>query len=138
LALAVPVVAKPQGKTTPAPAPAAPAATEGEDQEGTIPGVSAKRSVGDGYIGVTIDNAGFKLAFYDAKKKQVPCDVARASARWNPAYKHGDERKMLNPSGDGMTLVSSDVRPPYNFKLWITLFSEDDKALETIVVDFRG
>ena len=133
----LPAVAKPQGKTAPAPAASEEAKAEGEEAEPTIPGLSVPRKSGNGYIGVTIEGSGFKLAFYDAKKKPVPCDVARATARWRPHYKTTEEFKTLTPSGDGMTLVSSDVRPPYNFKLFLTLLSEDGQALESYSLDFH-
>lgn len=136
--LVLPMLAKPPAKPAPAAAKQEEAAkAEGDDAEATIPGVSVARKNGD-FIGIEIADGGFKLSFYDKKKKQIDCDVARATARWNPKYKKGDERAVLNPSGDGKTLTSPNIRPPYNFKLYLTLLSSDDQAVETFVVDFRG
>src|SRR5882757_10913630 len=125
--MVVPILAKPPAKPGPAPAKQEDTAKpEGDEPELTIPGVSVPRANG-GFIGITIDDSGFKLSFYDKKKKPVDCDVARATARWKPNYKIGEERRVLNPSGDGKTLTSTPVRPPYQFKLYLTLLSEDDK-----------
>lgn len=140
LVFALPLSAKPQGKTTPAPAAKEEAKAEGEEAEPTIPGYSmARRNASGGFIGLTMDGNGFKLSFYDAKKKPAPCDVARATARWRTNYKTSEEFKTLLPSGDGMTLVSSDVKPPYNFKLvFLNLLSEDGTVLESYSFAFRG
>jgi hypothetical protein len=136
--MVLPMLAKPPAKPAPAPAQQEETAkADGEEPEPTIPGVSAPRANG-GFIGIEIAGGGFKLSFYDKKKKQVDCDVARAAARWKPNYTIVQERSILNPSGDGKTLVSSDVRPPYNFKLHLTLLSEDDKAVESFTLDFRA
>lgn len=133
--LTLPVLAKPAVKPVRAPAKQEEIAKEAEP---VIPGVVAERKNG-GFIGVEIADGGFKLSFYDAKKKQIPCDVARATARWNPINKKGDERRVLNPSGDGKTLTCVRVQPPYNFKLFITLLSEDGEAVESFPgLDFRS
>ena len=138
MGMAMPLLAKPPAKPAPAPAKQEETAKpEGEEPEGTIEGISAPRKNG-GYIGITIDDSGFKLSFYDKKKKPVDCDVARAAARWQPKYRIPDERRILNPSGDGKTLVSSSVRQPYNFKLYLTLLSDDDQAVESFVLDFHS
>lgn len=135
----LPAMAKPQGKTAPAPAPAEEAKSEGTEEEATIPGYSVERKNGKGYLGLTMEGNGFKLSFYDAKKKPVACDVARATARWRTNYKTSEEFKTLLPSGDGMTLVSPDVKPPYNFKLvFLTLLSEDGEVLESYSFAFHN
>ncbi len=137
--MVVPLLAAPPTKpapTKPVPAKPAPAKQgeiakpEGEKPEATIPGVSAPRAKG-GFIGVEVGDSGFKLSFYDKDKKPVDCDVARASVRWNPSYKHGEEHRVLNPSGDGKTLVSTTVRPPYNFLFFLTLIGENGDAVES-------
>jgi hypothetical protein len=89
-------------------------------------------------LGLTIDNGGFKLSFYDKKKKPVDCDVARAAARWQPNYTVVEAHCILNPTGDGKTLISPTVRPPYNFKLHLTLLSDDGQAVESYTIDFHG
>jgi hypothetical protein len=134
--LALPMLAQPPAK----PAPAKPGETAKEEAEPVIPGMTLTRKNGD-FIGLELADGNFKLSFYDKKKKPIPCDVAQATARWNPSYKKGDERRVLNPSGDGKTLISNPpvVRPPYNFKLFLTLLSEDGQAVESFpAIDFRG
>jgi hypothetical protein len=129
--MVMPMLAKPPAKSAPAPAKQEETAkAEGEEAEGAIEGVSAPRKNG-GFIGITVDENGFKLSFYDKKKKQVDCDVARAAVRWNPSYKIGEERRMLNPSGDGKTLTSPPVRAPYNFRFTLVLLTESGDAVES-------
>jgi hypothetical protein len=134
--LALPVLAQAPAK----PAPAKPGETAKEEPEPVIPGTTLDRKDGS-FIGLELADGGFKLSFYDKKKKQVACDVAQATARWNPNNKKGDERRVLNLSGDGKTLVSNPpvVRPPYIFKLYLTLLSEDGQVVESFpAIDFRG
>ncbi len=57
-------------------------------------------------------------------------------------YKVGDERAVLNPGGDEHSLASvSLVRPPLNFRLYITLLGTGadgtETAVENYTVDFR-
>jgi hypothetical protein len=108
----------------------------------TIDGVEVSRGA-LGFLGVQIVEGSFKIAFYDAKKKPIKADVTRALLRWNPKYKIGSERVVLNLSGDGKSLTSArDIRPPYLFKLFITLLKDgadgEDAAGETYVIDFRA
>lgn len=96
-----------------------------------------------GFMGVQIVNNTFKISFYDAKKKPAKADVTRALLRWDPKYKKGSERVVLNVSEDGKSLSSPrDIRPPYLFKLFITLLKDaaegEDAPGETHVIDFRG
>ena len=123
-------------KNTPAtPGAQKPAAPEPEPQ---IPGITIPRAKG-GFLGILVENGNFKLSFYDAKKKPAPVDVARATARWPVKYRLGDERTVLNPTGDGTALTSGTfVRPPFVFKLYLSLFVEGrDDAAESYVIDFR-
>lgn len=111
------------------------------EEEPKIPGFVIPRDKG-GYLGLTLENYCFKLSFYDAKKRPVKADVTRVRARWAPNYKVGNERTVLNLTPDGMALVSNQyVRPPYNFKLFLTFLKEDgddeQAAVEHYVVDFR-
>ncbi len=100
-----------------------------------------------GFLGLQLVGGTFKLSFYDMKKKPVAPDVARALLRWDPKGKVGQERLVLNR--DGMALSSPrPVKPPYVFKLFITLIPEGvatgadnpdaAPAGETIVVDYKG
>jgi hypothetical protein len=111
------------------------------EEEPVIPGIVIPRTNG-GYLGLTLENSNFKLSFYDAKKKPAKADVTRATARWQAQYKIADERAVLNPTSDGMALASNKfVRPPYVFKLYLTLFKEGGEGEETTaepyLVDFR-
>ena len=111
-----------------------------EEPPAKIDGVEIPRGE-KGYLGIQIVNSTFKLSFYDAKKKPIAPDVARAALRWDPKYKVGEERVILNP--DEKSLSSpKNIRPPYNFKLFITLFKApaegaDPVATENYTIDFR-
>ena len=90
-----------------------------------------------------IVNSTFKISFYDANRKPAKADVARALLRWVPKSRSGSEWVVLNLSEDGKSLVSpKTIRPPYFFKLFITLLKDapagEEAAGETYVVDFRG
>lgn len=140
LGLVAPMFAQAPSKSKPAPAPAKQEETakpEGEEAEIVLPGTVIARKEG-GFLSVTVENNVFKIAFYDAKKKQVAPDVARAAIRWSPKNKKGDERRILNPAGDGMTLESPPpVLPPHNFRIFVTLLNASDEAVETHNTDFR-
>jgi len=115
-----------------APAPPAP------KMEGTIIARGER-----GFIGVQMLGATFRINFYDAKKKPVAPDVARAVLRWDPKYKVGKERVVLNLTSDGKALASPrNIRPPHQFKLFITLLKEATEAEEPVgethVIDFRA
>ncbi len=118
---------------------AAPKAPAKKDEIGKIDGQEIPR--GGGFLGLQIVNGNFKLTFYDAKKKPTAPDVARAALRWDAKYKVGNERVVLLPAGDGKSMTAAKaIRPPYMFKLFITLIKEgaDESAPgETLVVDFR-
>lgn len=117
-----------------------------KEAEPKIAGITITRSNGT-FLGLALEGGSFKLSFYDAKKKPTVPDVTRAAARWNPNYKTGRERIILNLSGDGKALVGSKtVRPPYAFKLYLTLLAPTstpgsegaEQATESYVVDFRA
>jgi len=113
--------------------------TEKKEEEGKIEGLVIPR--GKGFMGLQVVSSVFKLTFYDEKKKPVAPDVDRAALRWDPRYKIGEERTVLLPGGDGKSLTSEkNIRPPYNFKLFMTLIKETDgqpPVNETFTVDFR-
>lgn len=149
--------AKPAPGTLPAPAakpevkPAVPKSKDAakkekeKEKELKIEGIVINRANGT-YLGLKLEGGTYKLSFYDAKKKPVAPDVLRAAARWNPNYKLGSERMILNAGSDGKSLVGSKpVRPPYAFKLYLTLLKGDaqgdgegEQAVETFVIDFRA
>lgn len=122
-------------------APVKPPAVKAGDEEpmGKVDGLEIARA--DGFLGLRLTAQNrFVLGFYDAKKKAVAPNVARATLRWSVHYQPQDERTVLNPAGDGLTLTSGKfVRPPHHFKLFISLYGEStDQALESYVVDFNG
>lgn len=127
--------------------PAAPGKADAKKAaEPKIEGITIARSNGT-FLGLALEGGTFKLSFYDDKKKPVKPDVTRAAARWNPNYKQGSERIILNLSGDGKALVGNKpVRPPFAFKLYLTLLApastpgseSGEQATESFVVDFRG
>jgi len=141
--------AAPAGSATKAATPAAGAAKAPAKKAEAVPkieGMEIARGA-KGFLGLQLVGGTFKLSFYDMKKKPVAPDVARAMLRWDPKGKVGQERLVLNR--DGMALSSPrPVRPPYVFKLFITLIPEGAAtgdgaeaaapAGETIVVDFKG
>jgi hypothetical protein len=119
------------GTAKPAPAPVA------EEEEPKLPGSVISRP-GGGFLSLTVEGLHFKLSFYDAKKKPVAVDAVRAITRWDPVNKAGEERSILNPAGESALVGNVAVRPPYVFKVFITLIGPDDKVIESHVVDFRG
>jgi hypothetical protein len=130
----------PPGATPPPkPGKAAPAASETKpEEEPKIDGIVISRVKG-GFLGLTLENSNFKLAFYGPKKLPVPADVSRANARWPVHYTVFDERTVLTPTADGMALTSTKfVRPPYVFKLYLTLIVEGStEPPEEYIVDFH-
>jgi hypothetical protein len=119
-------------KPAPAPAPVT------EEEEPKLPGSVIARP-GGGFLSLTVEGIHFKLSFYDAKKKPVAADAVRATTRWDPVNKTGEVRSVLNPSGEGTALIGNvAVRPPYVFKVYMTLIGPDEKVIESHVVDFRG
>jgi hypothetical protein len=109
----------------------------GEEEEIVLPGSVIKRKNG-GYLSLTVEGNFFKLSFYDEKKKPASADAVRATTRWKPVNTSGEERSVLNPEGDGSLRGNVIVRPPFVFKVYLTLIGEDGKAIESHVVDFRG
>jgi hypothetical protein len=131
-------------KTVPPATSAAKAPAKKAEAPPKIEGMEIARGA-KGFLGLQLVGGTFKLSFYDMKKKPVAPDVARAMLRWDPKGKVGQERLVLNR--DGMALSSPrPVKPPYVFKLFITLLPEGAAgdgadaapAGETIVVDFKG
>lgn len=92
-----------------------------------------------GFLGLQVSGGVFQLGFYDTKKKPAKADVVRAVLRWTPNYKPGTEIYVLEPSGDGLMLTSAkNVRPPYQFKVFVSLFAGGvEEPVESFVVDFR-
>jgi len=136
IGMVVPIVYAAPAKAKPGKQPDVPAAPAPGEAEIILPGTVINRPKG-GFLSVQVENGALKMTFYDEKKKIVAPDVDRVAARWNPKYKTGDERRVLIKSDDGMSLISPVIRPPYNFKLFLTLLSADDKTVESYTIDFR-
>ena len=100
-----------------------------------IEGIAVSRTNGT-WLGLAVEGSNFKLRFYDKDKKAVKPDAARATARWSPIGKTGEQRVVLNPDGDLLT-APQFVSPPLIFRVFITLLSNDDKVLETFSVDLH-
>jgi hypothetical protein len=103
-----------------------------------IEGLALNRPNG-GYLGLQVLSNNFVLTFYNEKKTKVAPDVVRATVRWPVKYQPAPERTVLNPNG-GFALTSAyNVKPPINFKVYISLFVEgSDQAVESYVVDYHG
>lgn len=94
---------------------------------------------GDGWMSLSLDNGTFLLAFYDAEKKPIPAPFARATARWSSPLRTSEQRLVLNPSADGLSLVGNKpVRPPYTFKVYLVGVAQDESVGGSYVIDFKG
>lgn len=143
---------KPESKpAAPAPAktPAAPGAKaeakkddkkKEEEKEGKIAGQTIARANGT-FLGLEVVDGNFKLSFYDKKKKPMAVDMDRANFRWVVTGKADNLRAVLTPSGDGKSMTTGKyVKPPYNFKVFITLVKGEGENAQTEshTVDFRS
>lgn len=139
-----------QAQTPAAPTPAAPAKpgaaksdpkAKPKEEMGKVEGIVLTRPNGLA-LGLTLVEGKFKLTFYDKMKKPAKVDVTRALARWPNVHGPGDNRTVLNPAGNGTFLMGAQfVRPPYSFKLYLTLMKgegDSAEAVESYTVDFRG
>ncbi len=105
------------------------------EEEGKITGIAIPRASG-GFLGLEIVGGNFKVSFYDTKKKPVPVDVARATARWDNKQKLGSDFTVLNAASDNMSLVGAKfVRPPYKFIVFLTLLNEAGEGVESYPVN---
>jgi hypothetical protein len=108
-----------------------------EEEMGKIEGVELARADGTFY-GFQVEGGNFKLSAYDKKKKPAKLEVARATARWNANQKTGQDFTVLNPAGDGTSLVGNKfVRPPYNFIVYLVLLNEAGEVVENYQVNMR-
>jgi hypothetical protein len=117
---------KPKVEAKPAPSAATAQAQKAEAPEPTIDGYVISRANG-GFLGVTMNGLSMRVAFYDAKKKPVAPDVARALARFRlPAAPSEEIRSILNLGGDGVSLVSlPQFRRPLTYNVRMAFISAD-------------
>jgi len=102
-----------------------------------IKGITIPRANGH-FLGITVDGVHFTLRFYDEKKKPETPDAPVGAVRWNPISVKSLMRVPLNPSADGMALLSPDVvRPPLTFTAYFTLLTQDGKPLDVFSVDLN-
>jgi hypothetical protein len=136
-----PVAKAPASKTPVAPTKAVPAKkTEKKPEElPVIPGTVITRPNGN-LLGLEVVGGVFKLTFYDKKHKTMAIDVSRAIARWPNPRSPGDNRTVLNGSGNSL-LGQKPVVPPFTFNVFLTLLNGDGdeaKAVENYTVPFKG
>lgn len=108
-------------------------------EEPKIEGTVLNRPDGT-YLGLTLHEGKYKLAFYDREKKPMPVNVLRAVARWPNLQGSGQLRTVLNPAGDGTYLLGTHfVRGPHSFRLILVLVTrETEDEAESYSIDFRG
>lgn len=135
IGMVVPVVAQTAPKP-PQPAKPTKPVTPAPEEEPKVDGFEIKRP-GGGFLGVKAEGLRLVVKFYDEDKKPTePAKVSRASARWNPVNKTGEERTVLNMEG-GVLASPAVLRPPYTFRVFLTLLDENGTALESHVIDAR-
>jgi hypothetical protein len=136
---AAPATPAPRGATASTSAPTAPkpkADPKAAEPAPKIEGVAIARKDGR-WLGLAVENGHFMLRFYDKDKKpEKQADAARATARWNPVNKAGDQRVILNPAGAALT-APQFVAPPLTFRVYLTLLDADGKSIESLSADMR-
>jgi hypothetical protein len=127
-------------QSTPArPASLTQGANKAAEADPVIEGMVLDRPDGT-FLGLTLQEGKYKLAFYDRDKMPMRVNVLRGVARWPNLHGPGQNRTVLNPTGDGTYLLGNQfVRAPHSFRLFITLIAaEGVEATESYSVDFRG
>lgn len=115
---------------------------EKKEVEPKIPGVTIARANGT-FLGLEVVGGNFKLSFYDKKKKPMPLDITRATARW-PNTKSATiafNRTVLNPASGTALIGAKTVQPPFAWNVYITLLvgdGDEAKAVESFTVPFHG
>ena len=128
-----------KASATTAQAPAAKTADKSAKKDELPPKIEGMEIVrgAKGFLGLQVVDGNFKLSFYDAKRKAMAPDIGRAVLRWTPSYKKGAEVYVLGPGEGKFLTVARTVRPPYNFKLFVSLFVDGvEDPVESFVVDF--
>jgi hypothetical protein len=139
LTLIATVCGDPRKPGTPTPTPTALPDEDAPDPSTiTLPGTVIVRPKDKGYLSLTIESGGFKLSFYDVNKQLTAADVLRATARWNPKQKFGEEHSILNLTADRQSLKGVNfVQPPFPIRVFITLLNAQDVSVESYSVNFR-
>ena len=109
------------------------------EESATIPGIVIERKDQKGYLGLELEDFKYKLTFYGENKEPIKADIPRALFRWSRINRSGSERYMLSAGSEASVLTSPrNVKPPYNFRLFIVLLDDDEETKsETYVVQFR-
>jgi hypothetical protein len=130
MGIVVPVLAQ----TSARPVSPRPAAKGEEEKEGEVKGLALERPNGQ-WLGLTMDGLNLRLTFYNEKKNPTAPDVVRATARWNRPTVATPDRAVLNPAGDGVSLVGNRiVRKPWTFVVFLALVNENDEVIESYQV----
>lgn len=133
LSMVVPIVAQ----TTPPARPKADARPGTPDPDVVLPGSVIPH--GEGWLSLSLADGTFLVGLYDARKQPIDMPFVRATARWNSPLRSSEQHLVLNPTGDSRTLKGSrPVKPPYVFKVYLTLMNADDSVGASYVIDFRG
>lgn len=104
------------------------AATPAREQEKVyeLPasGKNLERQSG-GWINFSISGARAVVRFFDPKKKPTAPDVSRGLAIFRYASKANWERTAFHVEQDAL-VSPSNVRPPHNFRVHLTLLGAED------------
>lgn len=119
-----------------APPPPPPAADRRPADDVPLPGVSIPYE--GGWISLAIENGVFHLRFYNAERALLPAPAIRATARWNPPLKTGFSRSVLLPADEGRALVGNTfVKPPHQFRVYLTLIGPNEQVLGSYTLDYQ-
>ena len=89
-------------------------------------------------MSLAIEKGVFHLRFYNAERTLLPAPAIRATARWNPPLKTGFSRSVLLPADEGMALVGNTfVKPPHQFRVYLTLIGSNEQVLGSYTVDYQ-
>lgn len=102
-----------------------------------LPGTVFTRKDGS-YLTLTLEGGQFKLLFFNSTKQPMPANVPRATIRWNPKQKFGEQHAILNPTADGLALKGNVfVQPPFPIHLFVNLLTAEGTVSESFQANFR-
>jgi hypothetical protein len=99
------------------------------EEEPTVTGVERQRADGR-FLGLAVEGNAFVIRFYTVDKEEEAVDVVRATARWNSPQKAGQQRVILNPTGQELRSPPV-VRPPLVFSAFISFLNADGEVTES-------